>query len=98
MNMRITPLSRGRATFCGSGGGSDCPALRVTEDGKIAISSSLDESPQPKELIFDGHELWQLAEGIIEGSGPRDVLIAIHADVLDRDNAAVAEAEAAAAR
>lgn len=35
----------GRGTFCGSGGGSDCPALRVLPDGRVGVSSSEDGGP-----------------------------------------------------
>lgn len=42
------PASRryGRGTFCGSGGGSDCPALRVLPDGRVGVSSSEDGGPR----------------------------------------------------
>lgn len=71
----------GRITLCGSGGGSDCPALRVTDDGKIGISSSEDLDLTGPELVFEGHEIRQMVTAFNAGTVPAGIMAAIETDV-----------------
>src|SRR4249920_2419185 len=74
----------GRVTLCYGGVSPQnygpCIAWRVTPDGRIGISSSLDPGPA-KELIFEGHEFQQVLDAFAAGTVPRDILDAIRADV-----------------
>lgn len=84
--MRTNPgLERtGRVTLCDGGmppqNYGACLAWRVTADGRIAISSSLDPVPEA-ELVFEGHEIQQVLDAFAAGTVPRDIADAIRADV-----------------
>jgi len=91
--MRTNPgLQRtGRVTLCDGGmppqNYGACLAWRVTADGRIAISSSLDPGPLA-ELVFEGHEIQQVLDAFAAGTVPQDITDAIAADV-DRQAPAV---------
>jgi len=91
--MRTNPgLQRtGRVTLCDGGmppqNYGACLAWRVTGDGRIAISSSLDPGPLA-ELVFEGHEIQQVLDAFAAGTVPQDITDAIAADV-DRQAPAV---------
>ena len=84
--MRTNPgLQRtGRVTLCDGGmppqNYGACLAWRVTADGRIAISSSLDPVPV-HELVFEGHEIQQVLDAFAAGTVPPDILAAIAADM-----------------
>lgn len=69
----------GRVTLCGSGGGSDCIAMRLLPGGKIGLSQS--ENPDPgRELVFEPHEVSQFVTGFNAGLVPDEIMTAIEAD------------------
>jgi len=74
----------GRVTLCDGGmppqNYGACLAWRVTADGRIAISSSLDPGPLA-ELVFEGHEIQQVLDAFAAGAVPQDIMDAIRADV-----------------
>ena len=74
----------GRVTLCDGGmppqNYGACLAWRVTADGRIAISSSLDPGPLA-ELVFEGHEIQQVLDAFAAGTVPQDIRDAIRADV-----------------
>ena len=84
--MRTNPdLERtGRVTLCDGGvppqNYGACLAWRVTADGRIGISSSLDPGPA-RELVFEGHEIAQVLDAFAAGTVPPDITDAIAADV-----------------
>ena len=84
--MRTSPeLERtGRVTLCEGGvppqNYGACLAWRVTADGRIGISSSLDPGPGA-ELVFEGHEIQQVIEAFNAGTVPAGIRDAIAADV-----------------
>ena len=84
--MRTNPdLERtGRVTLCDGGmppqNYGPCLAWRVTSDGLIGISSSLDPGPDA-ELVFEGHEIAQVLDAFAAGTVPQDITDAIRADV-----------------
>ena len=87
--MRTNPdLERtGRITLCEGGvppqNYGACLAWRVTEDGRIGISSSLDPGPQ-REIVVEGHEIRQVIDAFNAGVVPPDIMAAIEADLPNR--------------
>jgi hypothetical protein len=86
--MTMGMITDGRITLCGSGGSSDCLAVRVLKDGddagKIELSSSYDEvlpAAERGRFALEPHEVAQFVQGYLTGALPPDVKAAIDEDM-----------------